>query len=123
MAELLIFNRDNRTGLRNADESGKHVPGEVIDIKPDGFRWSGKERPPYFVLVRLPGVPVEKVQDLLEPKYSPLVGVDGKQIMRARRKSVLKLAELPTKDRTDLTSGKVVDFSEVALRDKLEVKR
>lgn len=123
MAELLIFNRDNRTGLRNADESGKHVPGEVIAIMPDGFRWSGKERPPGFVLVRLPGVPVEKVQDLLEPEYSKVLDASGERTMIARRKSILKLAELPANVRRDLTSGRVMDFNEVALRSRLEAKR
>ena len=30
--------------------------GEIIVIKPDGFDWGGNERPPEYIIVKIPGV-------------------------------------------------------------------
>ena len=32
--------------------------GEIIVIKPDGFDWGGNERPPEYIVVKVPGVTV-----------------------------------------------------------------
>ena len=32
--------------------------GEIIVIKPDGWEWGGKERPPSYIVVKVPGVTV-----------------------------------------------------------------
>lgn len=36
--------------------------GEIIVIKPDGWTWGGMERPPQFVVIKVPGVSVAQAQ-------------------------------------------------------------
>lgn len=61
MAELLVFNRDNRHSDPAKERRGCHKAGDIIVIMPDGWRWGREEVRPadkggVFRLVKVPGI-------------------------------------------------------------------
>lgn len=112
MAELLVLNKSNQRG--DAGDAGRYCRGDVVCVQPDGHKWGSKEGLPDFVVVKLPGVPAEQLQDLMEPDESELLDKDGERTRLGRRKQRLDLAKLGK-----LADGKVTLKSAVALRGQL----
>lgn len=61
MAELLVKAQDSPV----SDGPGKWKQGHVVTVKPDGHLWGAKEGLPRFVIVKVPGIDVEDVEDFL----------------------------------------------------------
>jgi len=65
MAELLLYYRDPERG---------YEIGDVIHVLPDGSAWGNSECVDDFLVVRLPGLPVEEAQAYTEPMEDDVVG-------------------------------------------------
>jgi len=63
MAEFLIKAIDATHPDPDTDEQGCYKKGDIVVVMPDGHEWGGKEGPPTFVIVKVPGVTVEQVED------------------------------------------------------------
>jgi hypothetical protein len=61
MAELLIMAQDPPIPHPRA-----FTKGMVVDIKDDGHKWGTEEKPPLFRVIKVPGVPKEDLQFLLD---------------------------------------------------------
>ena len=91
MAELLIkaqesWNNDADTSKMSKDElvafNARSRKGDIIVVRPDGWKWGREECPPRFVVVKLKGVDVKDVKQYEEP----LMSKDEKPVMLKRRK-------------------------------------
>lgn len=69
-AEILVQNFDNwmwakdttgwdETEIDKRWRQGKR--GAFVVVKPDGWNWGGRERPPEHVVIKLPGIPVDSL--------------------------------------------------------------
>ena len=66
MAELLVMAHDPPVPHPRA-----FTKGMVVDIKNDGHSWGREEKPPLFRVIKVPGVPKEDLQFLLDsPKHA-----------------------------------------------------
>ena len=43
--------------------------GQVVCIMPDGHKWGKKERPPIFIVIKIPGISVEQLQIYTMPDH------------------------------------------------------
>lgn len=66
MAELLVRNIDNVNDDPEVDARGSYKRGMVVVAMPDKHEWGAAEGLPNFVVVKIPEIPVEKVQDYLQ---------------------------------------------------------
>jgi len=66
MAELLVMAQDPPIPHPRA-----FTKGMVVDIKDDGHRWGTEEKPPLFRVIKVPGVPKEDLQFLLDSPEDP----------------------------------------------------
>src|SRR5262245_14427817 len=71
MCEILAWRRDkDRTGV--TDDRPTFQAGDVIDIRPDGWKWGVEERKhPDWVIIKAPRVPVENLMDYMRSDYMP----------------------------------------------------
>jgi hypothetical protein len=78
MAEVLVLNKSN---------NGWEV-GDIISIKPDGFKWGFKELDPTkFIILKFPGInhQLPLVQSLRTTQYDEdLEGSNGRIIRKSR---------------------------------------
>lgn len=87
MAELLVFAtttwQDNLTpgqvnkltALQKSKYESRLVRGDIVVVKPDGWKWGDQERLPKFIVVKIPGLS-EKDAKMYESALEVLV--DGK---------------------------------------------
>lgn len=115
MAELLIMAKATQS-----KNPGAYKRGDVVVVMEDGHKWGREERPPTFAIVRIPGVPAEKLRDLLEPDQSEVLGADAEPIYKGRRKVRLAIAELAKQQKQDLMDGKIVELSQAQIRERMK---
>jgi len=70
MAELLVIAQDPPIPDPRA-----FTKGMVIDIKDDGHKWGTEEKPPLFCVIKVPRVPKEDLQFLLDSPDHPDLNV------------------------------------------------
>ena len=67
------------------------VKGDVIIVKPDGWKWGKREDPkrmaefypgvePDYVVVKAPGLPVENAEEFIVPQTEMKIDLDGKTV-------------------------------------------
>lgn len=67
MAELLIKAQTTWTNPDPIiDARGVYKKGDIVVVRPDGHEWGGEENLPNFVLLKVPGVTVEQVENRIE---------------------------------------------------------
>lgn len=92
MAEILVYvGADHTHADPVKDQRGSYKRGYPVVVRPDGHEWGAQERLPDFGILKLPLVPVAKVEEyaLREPDiFDPLT------IVR-RRRWRLRLGTLP----------------------------
>lgn len=95
MAELLVKAR-TEPGLDSSDP-GVWTRGEVVVVKPDGWSWGSEERPPRFVVVRVPDADPGEFSHLTNEYRQDTsdVGLSVQGNLLARRRYVLDLDSLP----------------------------
>ncbi|HHL39622.1 MAG TPA: hypothetical protein ENJ37_03880 [Deltaproteobacteria bacterium] len=85
MAEFLIKAVDASHPDPAKDRTGCYKRGDVVAVAPDGHRWGRDEALPKFLVVRVPGLPVERARRYTEPLYDPLDASPESRVMRRRR--------------------------------------
>jgi hypothetical protein len=124
VAELLVRTEDKpKTGDPYTDRhrSGR---GCVIAIQPDGWQWSKAEQSaPFWRIVKLPGIPVEKLTQLTAPDLGYLDPEAEKMNKVLRRYTrAFDLAELdalllhPTKKEDLKTEAKALPLIQVVAK-------
>lgn len=63
MAEILIKATDHALPDPDLDRSGAYKRGYPVEVRPDGAGYGKKERLPLFVVLKIPGVSVEAIQN------------------------------------------------------------
>jgi len=68
MARLLVKAIDHTHPEPTKDKQGVYKRGDVVCVMPDDHIWGGKEGPPKFEQVDMPGVSVDEVKHLIVPE-------------------------------------------------------
>lgn len=116
MAELLIKARDP-VDLPKDEESRERCyrRGDIVVVMKDGHEWGKEERLPKFVVVKIPGLDVEKARHLIEPCYTDtgLIDLNGEAILKltARRKWKVLVDTVPTTISKELAEKGIVEVS------------
>lgn len=105
MAEILIKAKDTTHPDPEKDRRGCYKRGMPVAIMPDGHEWGKEERPPKFVVLKLPGVPVEKVRHYIEPETTPVPDPSGNFPVYRRRLWQISWADLPKGAKDKLAAG------------------
>lgn len=80
--------------------------GDVISVYPDGVNWGRKQvNNPSYRIIKMPGVPVEALLDLVEPEYA--VDGNGDRILVRKRAKQLAIDKLEVALLTKLSEEKV----------------
>ena len=99
MAEILIKAVDATHADPIKDQRGCYKRGMPVCVMPDGHTWGAAERLPAFVVLKLPGITVERVQAFLHP----LVDAEGEVVRR--RLWQIAWADLPPAARTKILAS------------------
>jgi len=86
------------------DRRGCYKRGMMVLAMPDGHIWGTRERLPHFVVIKIPGVPVERVLKYFAHQFQ---GTDaqGNPINYRRRLWQIRWADLPLAARNKLASS------------------
>ena len=100
MAELLIKAIDAVHSDSTKDRRGCYKRGMPVVIMDDGHKWGKEEGLPNFIILKLPGIPKEKLEKYLTPE--PGLSDTGDIIGDRRRMWKLRLEGMPIAARKKL---------------------
>lgn len=124
MAELLVqakphwidtltqSEKDNLPGFVKRTMNARSQIGDIIVIQPDGWVWGREERLPNYIVVKIPGVPVEDVKFLVRKLYGGFEP-NGKRIVLRKRKHKIPsifMNRNKNKDVVEVDSTKITQF-------------
>ncbi|MEM4359711.1 MAG: hypothetical protein QXT45_04225 [Candidatus Bilamarchaeaceae archaeon] len=117
MAEILIKAVDAYNVDPEVDKAC-YKAGMPVVVMPDGHKWGREEGPPKFIVLKLPGVPVEEVKKYVEEWVVEDIDKDSgylKSVMIRRRRWRFALEQLPREvlDNASSTGKIVVDWDVV----------
>jgi len=97
MAEILIKAIDATHSDLEKDQRGCYKRGMPVVVMPDGHKWGNAECPPTFVIVKIPGVSIEKVASYILPEEAYLIGpLAVPELVTVRRRQwQIQFNELP----------------------------
>lgn len=101
MAELLVMAKNNTHEDPEVDRSGCYKRGYVVNVMPDKHPWGKKECLPKFVVIKIPGVPVEKVRKYIDMEMHAII---PDKIYR-RRAWQIRWDDLPAGAKSKLADG------------------
>jgi len=99
MAQILIKAIDATHPDATNDRVGCYKRGMPVVVMPDTHTWGAEERPPKFIVLKIPGVPVETVKKYIEPELED--GEEQPKIYR-RRMWRFRIDDLPAAAKTKL---------------------
>ena len=99
MAQILIKAIDATHPDAINDRVGCYKRGMPVVVMPDTHTWGAEERPPKFIVLKIPGVPVETVKKYIEPELED--GEEQPKIYR-RRMWRFRIDDLPAAAKTKL---------------------
>lgn len=94
--ELLVKAVSHTHPNSEKDRVGAYKAGMVVNVMPDGHPWGREERLPKFVVIKIPGVPAQKLLRYAVPEVDA-----GTNVMR-RREWIIRVSDLPLAARTKL---------------------
>lgn len=101
---VVVFQVNDKAAPENPKRVVKYSRGCVIEVLPDGWQFSERERThPDWRIVMFPGLPIEAFHDLREPELDK----DGALI--GRRANAIDLDSIP-QFTSQLKSGEVVEL-------------
>ena len=65
MCEILVMLGNQSHPDKALDKAGCYKRGDAVVVMPDGHEWGRAERPPKFVVVKVPGVAVKDALDFV----------------------------------------------------------
>ena len=101
MAELLVKATD-AININPDKDLQCYKRGMPVVVMPDGHPWGLEERLPSFVIVKIPGVAVDRVQKYITPEYT--VSAESDSTVYRRRMWQIRWSSLPVAARNKLTS-------------------
>ena len=123
MCEIICINYDKGNAKDPDKDKMCYKKGMVICVQDDGWAWSATELSDSYKIIKLPGVPKEKVQKWLEPERGDTV-IDEesgeKEIVR-RRHYKLDLTKWAKADDDAAKSEAKTDDEKVAVLAAKEV--
>lgn len=108
MAEFLIkaISATNPDPVKN--ERGCYKRGDIVDVRPDGWKWGNEERLPKFVLVKIPGLDPKAALRFMEAHLDLTNPVEPILLRRRLWNVLVDDAGLPTQIKNALrTTGEV----------------
>lgn len=114
MAEALLFAANNTHPDPEKDRRGAWKRGYIVVVKPDGHVWGSREDPARnaaprkFVLIKFPGVSVERVERYLQPQFDDAGGALLEPVVWRRRLWQIQYSELPLAARNKLATEGVL---------------
>lgn len=93
------------------DRRGCYKRGYCVAVYPDGTRWGNEERLPKFVIIKIPGVPVDNavIQKYTQPQREDVPDADGNYPVYRRRLWQIRWDDLPQAAKTKLaTLGELI---------------
>jgi len=102
MAQILVMARDNTHADPDTDRRGCYKRGYPVVVMPDTHTWGREEGLPTFVVIKIPGVPVEKVRKYIEPQLEDTTDERGRYQIYRRRLWQFRLDDLPAAARNKL---------------------
>lgn len=104
MAEILIKAVDTINSDPDKDARGSYKRGMPVVVMPDEHPWGVEERLPKFVVIKIPGISVERVQKYIEI-WTDLITGDPVR----RRRWQIRWSDLPAAARNKLqNTGQLV---------------
>jgi len=82
MAEFLVKAKANLNG------KGKEI-GDIIVVRPDGWKWGGKEQPPNYVVISIPDISFEDAKEYEKSLYEPRI----REIFEDKTGKVVRITE------------------------------
>lgn len=112
MAEILVAARKLGTHADPAvDRAGRYRRGMPVVVMPDNHPWGALERLPDFVVLKIPGVSVDKVMKYIEV-WTTVDNTDPQNpiiLPVQRRQWVIRYADLPAAAQNKLaTTGELI---------------
>lgn len=97
MAEIIVKAVDATHADPDQDQRGCYKRGYPVAVYPDGTKWGACERLPKFVIIKLPGVPVDHPTLLkyIQPEVSDTPDSEGRHETTRRRRWKIRWADLP----------------------------
>lgn len=107
MAEVLICARNATHPDSDVDRRSCYKRGDPVTVQPDGHPWGAKEGLPRFVVVKIPGVSVEQVRDVIQEQTesdqgAALTDDDGLPVTFRRRRWRVLVDNVPQQIRRTL---------------------
>ena len=104
MAQILIKAIDATHPDATKDRRGCYKRGMPVVVMPDTHTWGREEGLPTFVVIKIPGVPVEKVRKYIEPQLEDTTDEQGVYPIYRRRLWKIRVADLPLAARNKLAN-------------------
>jgi len=91
--------------------------GDIIVVKPDGWKWGKSEQPPQYVVFKLPGISEKDAK-----KYEESLVDENGEMVKSRKYSIDTLevdyAKIKVKGVKEIHLDKIVEFKEKKIKDK-----
>ena len=139
MAELLVFARNNTHADPEKERASCYKRGHIVTVREDGFAWGIRETkaawiaagntaesyPNDFVLVKIPGVAVQTVQDIVWPQTDddagvPVVDEDGRPKVFRRRAWRILVDTIPDNIKNTLLTAGEVTVTKAQIRNYIQ---
>lgn len=121
MAEFLIKAISATHTDPSKDTRGAYKRGDVVVVMPDRHEWGAAEGLPTFVVVKIPGLDVEKAKAFLEPE-TEIDQETGERVTTRRRRWGVKWNDLPLGVRNALRDNGEVTVTWAQVRNFVENK-
>jgi len=102
MAQILVMAIDKNHADPDIDRRGCYKRGYPVVVMPDSHTWGREEGLPSFVVIKIPGVPVEKVRKYIEPELEDVPDERGCYRIYRRRLWTFRLDDMPAAARNKL---------------------
>jgi len=96
MAQILVKAIDATHADPVKDRRGCYKRGMPVVVMPDSHTWGREEGLPTFVIIKIPGVSVEKVRKYIEPQREDVANEDGIYPTYRRRLWKFRFDDMPT---------------------------
>jgi len=105
MAEMLVKAIDSTHKDTAKDRRGCYKRGMCVAVFEDGHSWGLEEGLPKFFVLRIPGIPAEKLRKYLEPQYENFTSLEGLPITHRRRLWKIMVDDAPAALRDKMLKG------------------
>lgn len=96
MAQILVKAVDATNPDPENDRRGCYKRGMPVVVMPDSHTWGRKEGLPKFVIIKIPGVPVDTVRKHIEPQLEDTPDEKGSYPIYRRRLWKFRFDDMPT---------------------------